>query len=282
MTVAARLAAREFETLALTVDGPVLTVAIDRPSVLNALSPAVIAELREVFGALRDALGEPRDGTGEPDWSIRGVILTGSGERAFIAGADISAMREMSPEQSREYTAATQELTAWIETLAVPVVAAVNGFALGGGCELAMACDYLFASENASFGQPEVALGLIPGFGGTVRLTQYVGVAAARELILTGRRIDAAEALRLGLVARVLPDAAALLAAARESLLLAAAQSPVAVGSAKRTIRAVHALSTDDGLAVELETFVARFGTPDMIEGTSAFLEKRRPDFPGR
>ncbi len=281
MTVAARLASREFETLSISFDEPVLTVAVNRPAVLNALSPAVIGELREVFGALRDALGEPCDGSDAPDWSVRGVILTGAGERAFVAGADISAMREMSPERSREYTAETQELTAWIETLAVPIVAAVNGFALGGGCELAMACDYIFASENASFGQPEVALGLIPGFGGTVRLTQYVGVAAARELILTGRRIDAAEALRLGLAARVLPDAVALLAAARESLLLSAVQSPVAVASAKRTIRTARPLPTDEGLTVELDAFVARFGTPDMLEGTSAFLEKRKPEFPG-
>ena len=285
MTVAARLLARDFDTLAVTFDEPVLTVAINRPEVLNALSPAVVTELREVFGALANALGRANDdaaGMGDPDWSVRGVILTGSGDRAFIAGADISAMREMSIEQAREYTAATQELTSWLETLAVPVVAAVNGFALGGGCELALACDYVFASERASFGQPEVALGLIPGFGGTVRLTQYVGASAARELILTGRRIDAAEALRLGLAARVLPDLPALLTAARESLLLAAAQSPTAVASAKRTIRAVRPLATDEGLTVELDAFVARFDTPDMREGTSAFVEKRKPNFPGR
>ncbi len=284
MTLARRLAEREFETLDLTVDDALLTVAVDRPAVLNALSPAVISELREVFGALREHLGTPaeEDANGEPDWSIRGVVLTGTGPKAFVAGADISAMHEMSPAQARAYASETQQLTSWIETLPIPVVAAVNGFALGGGCELALACDYIFASENASFGQPEVALGLIPGFGGTVRLSQYIGIAAARELILTGRRIDAAEALRLGLVLRVLPDIDALREAASASLALVVAQSPVAVASAKRTVREARHLPTDEGLRLEAAAFAERFGTPDMLEGTAAFLEKRKPQFPGR
>lgn len=286
MSVAQRLTGLALETLALEVDDSILTVTVNRPAVLNALSPLVIEELREVFGALGDSLGKPDssidvDSEGNPDWSVRGVILTGAGEKAFVAGADISALRDMTPEQSRAYAVHTQELTSWIETLQVPVIAAVNGFALGGGCELAMACDYIFASENASFGQPEVALGLIPGFGGTVRLSQYVGIAAARELILTGRRIDSAEALRLGLVLRVLPDVGALYAAARESLGLAAAQSPAAVASAKLTTRDARSLATDDGLALEADAFAGRFGTADMIEGTAAFLEKRRAAFVG-
>jgi enoyl-CoA hydratase len=280
MTAAQHLASLECETLTLRLENKILDVTITRPEVLNALSPVVISELREVFGALRERLGTITDESA--DWSVRGVMLTGAGARAFVAGADISAMRDMSPAQSREYSAQTQELTSWIETLQVPVIAAVNGFALGGGCELAMACDYIFASENASFGQPEVALGLIPGFGGSVRLTHYVGVAAARELILTGRRIDASEAFRLGLASRVLPDVGALHEAARESLALAAAQSPVAVASAKLTIRNARHLSTEGGLALELDAFAGRFGTPDMLEGTSAFLEKRTPHFSGR
>ena len=285
MSLAARLSALALETLRLETadDAGVLTVTIDRPQVLNALSPQVIAELREVFGALRDGLGSNDDAAVDaPDWSIRGVIITGAGEKSFVAGADISAMREQSPEQARDYTAAAQELTSWIETLPVPVVAAVNGFALGGGCELAMACDYIFASESASFGQPEVALGLIPGFGGCVRLQQYVGIAAARELIFTGRRIAADDALRLGLVQRVLPDTVALLAAAHESLGLVARQSPLAVAAAKRTVRAAQALPTDRGLELEREAFVACFGTADMVEGTAAFVEKRRPHFAGK
>ncbi len=287
MTVAGSLAAREFATLELTLDGELLTVAINRPEVLNALSPEVIGELRDVFGALRDSLGSVA-GSGDaasgeaPDWSIRGVILTGAGGRAFVAGADISAMPGMSADEARAFATETQELTYWIETLQVPVVAAVAGFALGGGCELAMSCDYIFASERAKFGQPEVSLGLIPGFGGTVRLTHHIGAHAARELILTGRMIDATEALRLGLVLRVLPDAESLMAAAKESLLLAAAQSPTAVASAKRTIEAVRALDTEAGLAAEADAFAERFGTPDMLEGTGAFLAKRKPAFPGR
>lgn len=281
MSVAERLASLDPETLRLGIADSILTLTIDRPEVLNALSPQVIADLREVFGLLRDGLGRA-DGGNAPDWSVRGVVLTGSGPKAFVAGADISVMRTQTPEQARSYTAEAQELTSWIETLAVPVVAAVNGFALGGGCEIAMACDYIFASENASFGQPEVALGLIPGFGGCVRLQQYVGIAAARELILTGRRIDAREAERLGLVLRVLPDTEALLEAAVESLRLASQQAPTAVAAAKRTVRAAQALPTDEGLAVERDAFVARFGTPDMVEGTTAFVEKRRPAFEGR
>lgn len=216
----------------------------------------------------------------------RALVFTGTG-RAFCCGAHLRYFAgpeaELTePQAARDrYLARIAALFDRLEECPFPTIAAVNGFALGGGCELAMACDYIFASENASFGQPEVALGLIPGFGGTVRLTQYVGIAAARELIITGRRIDSAEALRLGLALRVLPDVAAVRAAARESLGLAAAQSPAAVASAKQTTRAVRPLSTDDGLAFEAEAFAARFGTPDMLEGTAAFLEKRRAEFLG-
>lgn len=285
MTVAQRLEALELETLELGIEASILTVTVNRPAVLNALSPEVIDELREVFALLRESLGKANSDGSEtastPDWSIRGVMLTGAGERAFVAGADISAMRDMTPEESHAYATRTQELTSWIETLQVPVVAAVNGFALGGGCELAMSCDYIFASANASFGQPEVALGLIPGFGGTVRLAQYVGSAAAREMLLTGRRINAEEAERLGLALRVLPDVASLHAAVRENLALAAAQSPAAVASTKLVTRQVRPLPTDEGLALEAEAFAARFASPDMLEGTSAFLEKRKADFPG-
>lgn len=280
MTVAQQLLALELDTLELSLHETLLDVTISRPEVLNALSPAVIAELRLVFGLMRAHLGVADNG--DVDWSVRGIMLTGAGAKAFVAGADISAMRDMTSEEARTYAAEAQELTTWIETLQVPVVAAVNGFALGGGCELALSCDYVFASENASFGQPEVALGLIPGFGGSVRLTHFVGVAAAREMILTGRRIDASEALQRGLALRVLPDIGALHEAAHESLRLAAAQSPVAVAAAKRTVLGARHLSTDDGLALELEAFASRFGTPDMVEGTSAFVEKRRAAFPGR
>ena len=283
MLSAERLGALSYETIHLQVRDAILTITIDRPAVLNALSPQVIAELRQVVGELRESLGRPiGEGDDTPDWSVRGVILTGAGSRAFVAGADISIMREMSPEQSAQYAAGAQELTAWLETLPVPVIAAVNGFALGGGCELAMAADFIYASENASFGQPEVGLGLIPGFGGCVRLQQYIGIAAARDLIFTGRRIDALEAEKLGLVAHVFPDTGALHAGAEAAMHLVLQQSPVAVAAAKRTVRAAQSLPTDAGLAIEREAFAGCFGTGDMLEGTSAFLEKRPPVFPGR
>lgn len=282
MTAAGRVSALALETLEVHLTGEILTVTMHRPQVLNALSPQVIGELREVFGALQETLRQPVDGGEGLDWSVRGVIITGSGGKAFIAGADISAMNTMTPGEARDYTAHAHELFVWIETLPVPVVAAVNGYALGGGCEIAMACDVIYASENAKFGQPEVALGIIPGFGGCVRLQQHVGVAMARELIFTGRHIDALEALRIGLVSRVLPDSGALMEAARDMLTASAANSPTAVANAKRTIRATQALPTDAGLAIEIDAFAACFGTPDMIEGTTAFLEKRPAQFPGR
>ncbi|MGK0721521.1 enoyl-CoA hydratase/isomerase family protein [Leucobacter sp. W1478] len=287
MNTAARLEALTYETIELQVRDAILTITINRPKVLNALSPQVIAELRQVFGELRDSLGRPSqpggDGTEESvnDWSIRGVIFTGQGSKSFVAGADISVMREMTPAQSAQYAAGAQELTSWIETLPVPVIAAVNGFALGGGCELAMACDFIYASENASFGQPEVGLGLIPGFGGCVRLQQCVGIAAARDLIFTGRRIDAFEAEKLGLVAHVFPDTGALHVGAEDAMKRISQQSPVAVAMAKRAVREVQALPTDAGLVLEREAFAACFGTGDMIEGTAAFVEKRKPNFPG-
>jgi len=280
MNAAERIAHLNCDTLRLDLSEGLLLVTLSRPKALNALSPQMIQELRVVFGALRTSLGSSEAGE-DPDWSVRGVILTGDGPKSFVAGADISVMHTQTREEAAAYTSDAQELTMWIETLAVPVIAAVNGFALGGGCEIAMACDYIFASENASFGQPEVGLGLIPGFGGCVRLQQAIGIAAARELILTGRRFDAHEAQRLGLVLRVLPDTGALLEAARESLTLAARQSPTAVAAAKATIREAQALPTDSGLSIERDAFVARFGTPDMLEGTSAFLEKRQPQFRG-
>ncbi len=283
MSAAERVAALDLETLELHLAESILTIAVHRPQVLNALSPQVIAELREVFGALRESLGLPLAAGGEElDWSIRGVVITGTGGKAFVAGADISAMTRMTPDEARSYAAEAHEVLVWIETLPVPVIAAVNGFALGGGCELAMACDVIYASENAKFGQPEVGLGIIPGFGGCVRLQQYVGVAHARELIFTGRHIDALEAERIGLVARVLPDTGALAEAAHETIRQAARNSPAAVALAKRTIRGAQARPTDQGIEVELDAFASCFDSADMREGTAAFIEKRRPEFPGR
>lgn len=287
MSVAAQVTAFSGETLDLELSDAILTIRVHRPKALNALSPQVIAELRQVFGLLREELGQGSSGSVSeradvgPDWSIRGIVLTGSGGKAFVAGADITAMQAMSRAEAHAYASAAHELTAWIEELPIPVIAAVNGFALGGGLELAMACDLILASENAVFGQPEVGLGLIPGFGGCVRLQQYVGISRAREMILTGRKVSAEEALSIGLILRVLPDGYALLEAAHETALQAAEQSPAAVAAAKRTIQAVRSLSNEEGLALEQDAFADCFDTADGAEGMAAFVEKRRPNFLG-
>lgn len=281
MTVAELLNGAQYETLELTVRERILTLTIARPKVLNALSTAVIDELRAVVGDLRARLGRP-DESGARDWSIRGIIVTGAGDKAFVAGGDIGEMSTMSSSEAESYAGLAQELTSWLEQLPVPIVAAVNGYALGGGCELSLACDVIFASENAVFGQPEVLLGLIPGFGGTVRLQKVVGPQIARDLIFTGRRIDATEAHHLGLVARVYDDRDALMSAAWEFLETVSVQSPVAVASSKRTLRAVEPLGVDDGLEIERHAFAECFESNDMREGTQAFLDKRPPEFLGR
>lgn len=265
-----------YETLLTDVHEGILTITINRPEALNALAPLVVTELRDLITHVQRATGP---GT---DWAVRGIILTGAGEKSFIAGGDIKAMSAMSASEADEYTALAQELTTWLEELPVPVIAAVNGFALGGGCEFAMACDFIYASSNASFGQPEVQLGLIPGFGGTVRLQQYVGPAMARELTMTGRRIQADEALRIGLVNRVFDSQHALLDAARETLREVSARSPLAVAQSKATIRATASLPTPEGLAIELRAFVGMFSSEDMREGTRAFINKEQPHFSGK
>lgn len=280
MTVASKPTARKYDFLELELRESALLITVSNPQALNALSPAVIEELREVFSQLRQQLGAST-AAGEPDWSVRGVIITGAGEKSFIAGADIAAMQTMTPEQAAIYAAAAQELTEWFAQLPVPVIAAVNGYALGGGCEIALACDYIYATENAVFAQPEVGLGLIPGFGGTVRLFRYVGAGLAREMIYTGKRISATQAHRAGLVTEVFATQEQLLAAAVASVQLAAKQSPRAIAQAKETMAAVENLSIRAGLAHECSNFAAIFGTPDMLEGTAAFVQKRRPEFTG-
>lgn len=264
-----------YNTLLTDLSEGILTVTINRPEALNALSPDVVSELRDLVEHVQRSVGVAQG------WSVRGIILTGAGERSFVAGADIKAMSSMSATEADAYTKISQELTSWLEELPVPVIAAVNGFALGGGLELAMACDFIYASENAAFGQPEVQLGLVPGFGGSVRLQQFVGAPMARELILTGRRISAEEALRIGLVNRVCATKDELLAAARETLDLVLAVSPVAVGVAKLAIRETATVTTREGLDIERDAFVGMFNTDDMRAGTTAFIAKEKPVFPG-
>lgn len=264
-----------YDTLRLDRRGSALVVAVERPQALNALSAQVVEDLWR----LTEVLGHyGRDAR----WDIRGVVVTGAGGKAFVAGADIAGMQGMSAEEGEAYSRRMQDVTVRLEGLSLPVIAAVNGFALGGGCELAMACDFVYASENAKFGQPEVNLGLIPGFGGSVRLTDRVGIGMARELLYTGRLIDAEEAMRIGLVNRLFPDAQAVVDGAVATVEEMAAKSPTAVSLCKELVNAAAPLSTSEGLDLEASTFRRAFGTEDKAEGVRAFLAKERPDFPGR
>lgn len=264
-----------YETLLVQQDGPALVVTLNRPKAMNALAGQVIEDL----WALTEVLGGiGKDG----DWPIRAVIVTGAGEKAFVAGADIVEMNNMDAAQGEVYSRRMQDVTLRLEALPVPVVAAVNGFALGGGCELAMACDFIYASANAKFGQPEVSLGLVPGFGGSVRLTQRVGLGMARELIFTGRMIKADEAYRIGLVNALFDDPAALLEGAKALVAELAAKSPVAVASCKRLVDKTATMTTADGCDVEASAFHAAFTTQDKIEGVRAFIAKEKPNFPGQ
>ncbi len=246
--------------------GPVAVVTMNRPEALNAFDDAQLQLLAETFEQI---------GT---DGSIRCVILTGAGDRAFAAGADIKAMKDLDLEGGMAFGRAGHRATRAVEELPQPVIAAVNGFALGGGCELALAADIRLASENAVFAQPEVTLGIPPGWGGSQRLTRLVGPGPASELILTGRRVKSAEALRIGLISALYPldqlmDEALKLA---ESI---ASNSPLAVRSAKQLIRLAFNGQTSDGLDTEAREFGHAFTTADQKEGMTAFVEKRSPSF---
>ena len=249
--------------------GPIAYVTLNRPKVLNALSQAVFSELKEVFGDARD------------DASVRGVILTGSGDKAFAAGADIAEMSTLSGVQAEESTRHAQAVTELIENLGKPVIATVNGFALGGGCELAMACTIRIASENAKFGQPEVKLGIMPGAGGTQRLPRLIGKGRALQLILTGEIINVQEAYRIGLVNEVVPPANLI---PRAAAILTQINSNAPLG-VKFSIDAVNKGldgSVSEGLLIEASLFGICAGSEDKKEGTTAFLAKRAPQFQGR
>src|SRR5438132_3912550 len=246
--------------------GAIAYVTINRPKVLNALNKATIAELNAVFHDARD------------DAAVRGVILTGAGDKAFAAGADIGEMAGDTPADAEDKTRHGQRLTRVIENLGKPVIAAVNGFALGGGCELAMACTIRLAVETAKFGQPEVTIGIIPGYGGTQRLPRLVGKGRALQLILTGEMIGAPEAYRIGLVNEIVP-AADLISRAEAILNKINANAPVAVRSAIDSVNRGLDTTVSDGLNVEASLFVTCAATEDLKEGAAAFREKRRPKF---
>ena len=264
-----------YQTLLVEQRDEALLVTINQPASMNALAGAVVEDLHALTGVLAGIGTDAR-------WPVRGIVVTGAGEKAFVAGANIVEMNSMDPEAALAYGRRMHDVTVRLEALPVPVIAAVNGFALGGGCELAMACDFLYASANASFGQPEVNLGLVPGFGGSVRLQQRVGLGMAREMIYTGRRIKAAEALRIGLVNRVLEDKEALLAAAGETIAEIAAKAPTAVANVKTALNEIAGLNVADGLEAEARSFVRAFETEDSVVGRAAFVAKASPEFPGR
>ena len=243
-------------------DGGVCVVTIDRQDALNALNVETLTELRD---RLREVAA---------DQSVRAVVLTGAGEKAFVAGADIKYMSGLSPEDAKGWGALGHEAGRLLETMPKPTIAAINGFALGGGCELALACDIRYASSRAKLGQPEINLGIVPGWGGTQRLARVCGVGVAKELIFTGRTIDAEEALRIGLV-NALADP--VLDKALETARELAAKSPVALALAKRLVNL-----SPDALDTEADSFGELFASEDAREGLTAFVEKRSANFVGR
>jgi enoyl-CoA hydratase len=258
-----------FENLLLERDGAVLIVTLNRPKVLNALNAQTLAELGEV---ITDA------GT---DDGVRVVVLTGAGEKSFVAGADINELSVQSPVSGRDRARYGQELFDRIERLGKPVIAAVNGFALGGGCELAMACTMRYASDTARFGQPEINLGLIPGYAGSQRLPRLVGRGRAQELLLLGDMIGAAEAYRIGLVNKVVP-AAELMTEVRKVAQTLALKAPVAVRYILDAVAAGADMAFSDAENHEATLFGLVSSTDDMREGTQAFLNKRTPAFTGK
>jgi enoyl-CoA hydratase len=247
----------------------IATLAVNRPDKLNALNGDTIRELAEAFRALRD------------DTDVRGILLTGAGEKAFVAGADIAELAQMGPIDGVRVSREGQDAFRYLERIGKPVIAVVNGFALGGGLELALACHLRVASSKAKFGLPEVKLGIIPGYGGTIRLQRLVGRGRALELILTGEMIDATEAHRIGLVNRVF-EPGDLLTQAREMMSKIVANGPVALALALEAVDNAASVSADDAQVLESNLFGLLASTTDMREGMTAFLEKRKADFKGR
>jgi len=258
-----------FDNLLLDRDDAVALVTINRPQVLNALNMATLDELRRVILDLKR------------DDSVRVVILTGSGEKAFVAGADINELAVQTPITGREHALAGQHVLDLIEHMGKPVIAAINGYALGGGCELALACTLRIAADTARLGQPEINLGILPGYAGTQRLPRLVGKARAMELILTGAQISASEAERIGLVNRVVP-AAALLAEAKKLAAELARQAPIAVRYILDAINHGLEMPFVEGCRFEATLFGLVAASEDMREGTRSFLEKRKPEFKGK
>ena len=257
----------EYRNILWQIEENLAIVTFNRPDALNALNRAMLAELSVLFG---QELASRRP---------RAVLLTGAG-KAFVAGADIKEMAVMTPQQAREFALMGQELFSKIERYPCPVIAAINGFALGGGCELALACDIRLASPKAKFGQPEVKLGVIPGFGGTQRLARVVGLGKAKELLFSGEMITAEQAHVIGLVNHVYPPDD-LLAQAKELAGKIAAQAPLAVSYCKQAVNQGYDLPLERALPMEADLFALTFASADREEGITAFIEKRPPEFKG-
>lgn len=257
-----------YENILFEIQDGVGLLTFNRPKALNALNPATLEEVSDVI----DTVGK--------DEAVRVLVLTGAGDKAFVAGADISEFPKMNPLQARLFAERGQEVFFKLESLPRPVIACVNGFALGGGCELAMSCDFIYASDKARFGQPEINLGIIPGFGGTQRLSRLVGRAKAKELCMTGEMIDAQQAKELGLAAKVFPADQLV----EETLKVArqlALKSPGALRAIKLVTDRGFDVDLKNGCALEAEAFGNAFASQDAKEGVAAFLEKRKPVFKG-
>lgn len=256
----------EYTSITIQKEENSILLTINRPEALNALNKSVFDDLEQFF--LHDLKSFS---------DIRGIIITGAGEKAFVAGADIKEFADFNPEQLRLLSRRGQIIFSLIQTCGIPVIAAINGFALGGGCELAMACHIRIAAENAKFGQPEVNLGLTPGYGGTQRLPELIGRGRATELLITARIIDALEAERIGLVNKVVPIGTAL-DSAKEMIQLIASKAPIAVLKTLHCIESYYQTS-ENGYEIEASMFGECATTEDFIEGTTAFVQKRKPNF---
>lgn len=256
-----------FENIILEVTGSIAKVTINRPKVLNALNPSVLKELLCAFSEIESRAGE-----------IKGVIITGSGDKAFVAGADIAAMQTMTPLEADTFCLLGHKCMRAIETCSVPVIAAVQGFALGGGFELALSCDFIYASSAAKFGLPEVNLGIFPGFGGTQRLARLVGRNRAKELAYTADMISASDALQMGIVNKVV-ESTDLMNEVEKTLHKIFSKGPVAIRLVKRVINEGADLPMASGLAFEQTQFPLVFASEDRVEGVTAFLEKRKAEF---
>lgn len=258
-----------YQHLLFTIDDQISIVTFNRPKVLNALS----RDLLEEFSAVMDDI--------ESNADIRVLILTGSGEKAFVAGADISELAVLTPLETKLFASRSQQTVDRLQGLSIPVIGAVNGFALGGGTEIALACDFIYASENAMFGQPEINLGLIPGFGGTQRLPRRIGINRAKEMIFSGKMINADEALKMGLVNGVFKPTE-LMEAVMKTANTIASKGRVAIRAAKEVINRGVNVDLRTGCHMEIDAFSLCMASPDAREGTSAFLEKRPASFKGR